>query len=134
MEPHNTKELKIFWNWATEWKYYLCKSCLKFIFSTTGIFVLTTLTWPRCNELPRGKSVLLEVRIIGPSFYQTSKRNVNFSNSRLVSSTKAVKFCQRRLCFSNQSTNASCICLYKKISRFSNTNCISTKISGDLLK
>ena len=78
--------------------------------------------------------MLLEACIICAHFYQTRKPNINVATRVSALATTAVKFGQQRLCFLNQSTNAICICLHKKISRFSNSHCRSTIISRDLLK
>ena len=57
--------------------------------------------------------MLLEACIIDAPFYQTSKPNINVATRVCALATKAVKFGHQRLCFLNQSTNASCICLRK---------------------
>ena len=71
--------------------------------------------------------MLPEACIIGDPFYQTSKPNNRVATRVCALATKAVKFSHQCLCFLNQSTNASCICLHKEISRFTNT-------TEDLLK
>ena len=78
--------------------------------------------------------MLPEASITDAPFYQTSKPSINVATRVCDLATKAEKFGQQRLWFLNKSTNASYICLYKKFSRFSNTRCIATKISRDLLK
>ena len=57
-------------------------------------------------------------------FLETSKPNMNVATRVFaVAQTVAESYNQRLYTFSNESINATCICLPQKFSRFTNINC-----------